>query len=107
MNEHAELTRPTPTSVQPPAPDPAGAGIVTTLATLPPAAHLDVDALARILGRHRKSLERAVRRGELPPSVRLLGKPVWIVGTILRHLEARQAEAVRRASRRGVVGKSA
>ena len=74
--------------------------VITRLAELPPEAHLDIAALARILGRHRKSVERAVRRGELPPPIRLFGQGVWLVGYVLKHFQQRQEAAVKRAERR-------
>ncbi len=45
--------------------------------------------LARMFGKHAVSIKRAVERGELPPPTRLMGKPVWTVGTIRKHIEDR------------------
>ena len=75
-------------------------GVVTALAELPRDAHLDAAALGRMLGRCRKSIGRAWRRGELPPPVTFLGRHVWLVGTILDHFRARQDAAVREAAKR-------
>lgn len=75
-------------------------GIVTCLAELPENAHLDAVALGRILGRCKKTIQRAVRRGELPPPIRFMGRHVWLVGTILRHFEERQQAAVDEVDRR-------
>jgi hypothetical protein len=47
------------------------------------------EGLARILGKHPVSIRRAVERGELPEPTRLMGKRIWTVGTILRHIEKR------------------
>jgi len=77
-------------------------GIVTALAELPPNAHLDSEALGQILGRCRKSVQRAVRRGELPPPVKFMGKHVWLAKAILAHMEARQDAVVDQAERRTV-----
>lgn len=44
--------------------------------------------LARILHRDPKSIKRAVERQELPPPCRFLGRNVWTVGAIIRHVEA-------------------
>jgi hypothetical protein len=35
------------------------------------------------------SVKRAVERGELPPSIRLFGEPVWTAGALLEHLSKR------------------
>ena len=77
-------------------------GIVTELATLPPEAHLDGEALGRMLGRCRKSIQRAVRRGELPPPFKFMGRHVWLVKTILDHMKARQNAALQLLERRVV-----
>jgi len=74
--------------------------IVTELAKLPPDAHLDGEGLAQILGRCKKSIQRATRRGELPPPFKFLGRNVWLVKTILEHMEARQEAACRKVDRR-------
>ena len=50
-------------------------------------------ALAGIFSRHPQTIRRAVERGELPPPTKLLGKPVWTVAAILRHVEERLAVA--------------
>jgi hypothetical protein len=76
-------------------------GVVTALAELPAAAHIEIGALATMLGRHKKSIERAVRRGELPPPIRFLGKQVWLVDVIREHMRARQEAAIKAACRRG------
>lgn len=51
------------------------------------------DELARALGRHPVTIKRAVERGELPPPVRLMGKPTWTGAVILKHLESRLEQA--------------
>ena len=53
--------------------------------------------LATLLGCHPVTIRRAVRRGELPPAVKVLGKPTWTVGAIVRHVEARLAKAAEEA----------
>ena len=55
--------------------------------------------LARLFGKHAISIKRAVERGELPPPTRLMGKPVWTVGAIRRHIEARLEMEVEYRSR--------
>lgn len=49
--------------------------------------------LAQALGRHPVTIKRAVERGELPPPVRLMGKPTWTGAVILKHLESRLEQA--------------
>lgn len=51
--------------------------------------------LADMLGKHRVSIKRAVKRGELPPPTRLMGKPVWTVSAIRKHLNGRLDDAKR------------
>ena len=74
-------------------------GVCSGLATLPRNAHLDAKALARMLGRTVRTIDRATARAELPAPVRFLGRRVWLVGTILDHLQAKQQEALDAASR--------
>jgi hypothetical protein len=58
-------------------------GIIAALAELPPDVIIDGAGLARIFQRHPVSIKRAIRRGELPPGVRLLANrpgrhgPYW------------------------------
>jgi hypothetical protein len=75
-------------------------GVGTDLATMPESTPLDVTALAHVLCRCKKSIQRAVRRGELPAGFKLLGRTHWTVGTILAHLQARQDAALKAAARR-------
>lgn len=70
-----------------------GTGVCRELGELPEGAIVTEAALSRIFERHPVSIKRAVERGEFPPPTRLLGKPVWTAGTILRHLEGRLAGA--------------
>ena len=82
-------------------PSTAPPGVVTVLAELPRDAHVDAEALGRMLGRCKKSVQRAWRRGELPPPVKFMGRHVWLVGTIRDHFQARQDAALREARKRG------
>lgn len=79
---------------------PPSAGIVTRLAELPRKAHIDIRALAGILERSVRSVERAVCREELPAPFKLLGKRTWMAGVIIDHLAARQQAALRLVERR-------
>ena len=56
---------------------------------------VDAAGLAQILGRCKKTVERAVRRGELPRPFRFMGKNVWMRHKILAHLNQRQDEVLR------------
>ena len=64
-------------------------GIIRELGDLPAETILSEQALAKIFDRHRVSIKRAVERGELPPSVRLFGEPVWTVQVLREHLTKR------------------
>ena len=75
------------------------AGIVKDLGDLPPGTILEEAAMARIFRRCATSIKRAVERGELPPPVRMFGKPCWTAGAILTHMEARLEAAKREAER--------
>ena len=73
--------------------------IVRALGDLPPDAVITEDGLAKLFDRHAVSVRRAVDRGELPPSVRLFGKPVWTVRAIREHMAKRLEQAQREADR--------
>ncbi len=77
-----------------------GDGIITGLAELPRDALVDGKALGRLLGRSKRSIQRATRRGELPAPFRFLGKNVWTVGAIIDHMAARQAAVLGLVERR-------
>jgi hypothetical protein len=74
-------------------------GIIAVLAELPPEALIDEAGLARIFGRCVKSIKRAIQRHELPPGVRLMGRPTWTARAVLDHLNRRLDEAKRDAER--------
>jgi hypothetical protein len=75
------------------------AGIIRELGELPPDTVLSEEALAKIFNRHRVSIKRAVERGELPPSVRLFGEPVWTVQALRDHVNRRLEAAKKEADR--------
>jgi len=81
-------------------PAPQTKGVITALATLPGDALLDVKALAGILGKCPKSVERSARRGEFPPGFRLGRKSVWQVKAIRQHFDKLQEKALREGTRR-------
>jgi hypothetical protein len=72
-------------------------GIIRELGDLPAEAVISEQALAKIFDRHRVSIKRAVERGELPPSIRLFGEPVWTVKALRDHL-AERLDAARKES---------
>lgn len=65
--------------------------VIRDLETLGPGVIVTDKALARIFNRSTASIKRAVERGELPPSTKLLGSQRWTVGAILVHIEERLA----------------
>lgn len=82
-------------------PPPDGGGeVIRKLAELPSQAQVDCEALGLMLGRCKKSVQRAVRRGELPPPFRFMGKHVWLVNTVLKHMQLQQNAALQEASKR-------
>jgi hypothetical protein len=69
--------------------------IIREIGDLPPEAVISERALAKIFDRHRVSIKRAVERGELPPSIRLFGEPIWTIKALREHLGKRLNEAMR------------
>lgn len=60
---------------------------IVQLGTLSPNSLISEAGLAEMFGKCRDSIKAAVDRRELPPSVRIMGKPMWTVGVIVRHVE--------------------
>jgi hypothetical protein len=75
-------------------------GVCVDLATIPVNAQLDMRALARIFKRSKKSIQRAIRRGDLPKPFRFMGKCVWLAGVILDHFTAKQKAALQLDAKR-------
>ena len=73
----------------------ANTGVIKELGELPPDAVVSEAALAKIFNRHQVTVKRAVERGELPPSVRLFGEPVWTVQALRDHI-AKRLEAAKK-----------
>jgi hypothetical protein len=69
-------------------------GVCIDLATLPVNAQLDMHALAKIFKRSKKSIQRAIRRGDLPKPFRMMGKCVWLAGVIIDHFVEKQKAAL-------------
>ena len=72
-------------------------GICDALGALTDDAVITEEGLAQLLGRSRKSIQRAVARRELPAPVRLLGSRCWTARRIREHLHRRLEEADREA----------
>jgi len=69
-------------------------GIYEELGRLPPNTVVTEAGVARLFRRCTASIKAAVERGELPRPVRIMGKPTWTAGIIIRHIEEMlQAEA--------------
>ncbi len=77
----------------------AADGLCTQLGSLPPGTLVTLPALATMLCRHKRSIERAVQRRELPPPTRMMGRKTWTIGAVLAHVEKRLKEAAREAER--------
>ncbi len=74
-------------------------GIIAILAQMPGDAIIDETELARIFNRHPISIKRAIKRHELPPGVKMFGKPTWTAPAVLDHLNRRLEEAKKDAER--------
>lgn len=74
-------------------------GIVRELGELPSWTIVNEEGLAQMLGRCRHTIKRAVKRGELPPPIKFMGKPRWTVGAILKHFEERLEESKKEKER--------
>ncbi|MHC5057615.1 MAG: hypothetical protein ACYTKD_23320 [Planctomycetota bacterium] len=69
------------------------------LGELEAAALVTVAGLAAMFGRSSDSIKRAIAREELPPPVRLMGKPTWTVGALVGFIGRRLAAAEREAGK--------
>ena len=70
-------------------------GVAKELGDLPADALISEEGLAKIFRRDRVSIKRAIQRGELPASIRLLGQPVWTVRALREHSNRRLDQAKR------------
>ncbi len=73
---------------------------LSTLAELDPRTPLGVDDLARLLACCTRSIDRAIRRDELPAPFMLRGRRTWTVGAILEHFQSLQQQALAEAEKR-------
>ncbi|MCZ7648219.1 MAG: hypothetical protein M5U26_23665 [Planctomycetota bacterium] len=74
-------------------------GVLNGLASLAPKTLVTEEALAAIFQVTPRTIRRMVARNELPPPVRLSGKPTWIAERIMSHLDARAERAAQEADR--------
>lgn len=65
--------------------------IIRQMGDLAPYTIVTEEALAKMFKRHGASVRRAVGRGELPPPIRMFGKPCWTVRAIRDHVEQQLA----------------
>jgi hypothetical protein len=76
-------------------------GMIPELGKLSPSTIVTEEGLAQVFRRCPTSIKRAVRRGELPPPMRMFGRSTWTVGAILTHLNKRLETASKEAERQG------
>ena len=67
--------------------------IVKELGELPLDSVVTEDGLAKLFSRHPISIKRAIERKELPPAIKLFGKPCWTVRIIQEYLAKRLERA--------------
>ncbi len=67
--------------------------IIGALAELPGDTIIYEAGLADIFHRKPVSIKRAIRRGEIPPGVKMFGKPTWTARAVLDHLNKRLEKA--------------
>lgn len=72
-----------------------GKGIVREFGELPAEALVFKKALARLLGKSTITIDRMVRRGELPRPIRFTNQDVWTAGLLREHISKRLEEAAR------------
>ena len=72
---------------------------VRDLADLPAGTVVTEKALAEFFSCCTTSIKRSVERDELPPPVKMFGKPCWTAGVILNHIEHRLKTAMEEAER--------
>ena len=75
--------------MQEPTPADSFSEFCANLAKLPADTMLPEEALMKMLNKSRKSIRRSVDRGELPAPVRVMGKRVWTVSSIVQHIQNR------------------
>ena len=72
-------------------------GVLRDLGQMEPETILREQGLAEMFECHPQTIKRYVKRGELPPPVRMGGKPCWTVRSILEHIDERLKAAKRKA----------
>jgi hypothetical protein len=75
-------------------------GVCAVFGALPPNSLITADGLATLIGRHRRSIDRAAARGELPPPIKFMGCNTWTAETIHRHFQKRLEKAAKMEQKR-------
>lgn len=78
----------------------------SAVAALPEGALVCESVLCTYLGRYLRTVRRTVARGALPAPFRMLGRPAWTAGAVVRQLERRQEEATQRQAPGPVLGRT-
>ena len=99
LEVRADPPAPVQATGEPEAEDGGGPGTVEALARLAPGTLITEAGLAGIFGKCTASIRAAVDRGELPRPVRLMGKPTWTAGSIIRWHEDRLAAEAKKFAR--------
>lgn len=73
--------------------------VLREIGDLAPDTPISEQGLADLLHKHKSSIQRAVKRGELPPPVRYFGQFVWTVQVLRDHLNRRLERAKADAER--------
>lgn len=71
-----------------------------SLARMPEDAPMDADHLCQMFACGSRALSRMVKRGELPPGVKVGGKPIWTAGVLRKHIQKRSEHAAQEAEKR-------
>ena len=76
--------------------------VILNLAELPPDAFVTMAYLAEVFTRDRRSVQKAIQRGELPRPIHLFNDKGWTVRALLQHFEVLHQRA-QDASRKGAL----
>jgi predicted DNA-binding transcriptional regulator AlpA len=73
-------------------------GVFAVLGRLGPYAWVTVPGLAKILGKDRSAVTRAIDKRQLPEPVKLLSDSGWTMRVLIAHIEQRLADAAAEAA---------
>ncbi len=73
-------------------------GVFAVLGRLGPYAWVTVPGLAKILGKDRSAVYRAIDKRQLPKPVKLLSDSGWTMRVLIAHIEQRLADAAAEAA---------